>query len=44
VRKRSNVKRIAYAPENNGSPSRIECEDGTIVDADYVVSTIPLGV
>jgi monoamine oxidase len=44
VRKKSNVKRIAYTPENNGSLSRIECEDGTIVDADYIVSTIPLGV
>jgi monoamine oxidase len=44
VRKRSNVKRITYNPENSGSPSRIECEDGAIIEADYVVSTIPLGV
>jgi lysine-specific histone demethylase 1 len=44
VRKKSNVKRITYNPENSGSPSRIECEDGAIIEADYVVSTIPLGV
>jgi lysine-specific histone demethylase 1 len=44
VRKRSNVKRITYSPENSGSPSRIECENGTIIEADYVISTIPLGV
>jgi monoamine oxidase len=44
VRKKSNVKRITYNRENSGSPSRIECEDGAVIEADYVVSTIPLGV
>ncbi|KAH8767012.1 putative lysine-specific histone demethylase 1A [Hyaloscypha finlandica] len=44
VKKKSNVKKITYAPEHTGSPSKIECEDGTSVDADYIVSTIPLGV
>jgi monoamine oxidase len=44
VRKKSNVKRITYNHENSGSPSRIECEDGAVIEADYVVSTIPLGV
>jgi len=44
VRKKSNVKRITYNRENSGLPSRIECEDGAIIEADYVVSTIPLGV
>jgi monoamine oxidase len=44
VRKKSNVKKIAYAPENTGSASNIVCEDGSVIEADYIVSTIPLGV
>ncbi|KAK0381259.1 flavin containing amine oxidoreductase [Colletotrichum limetticola] len=43
VRPKSAVKKITYQPQSNGRAS-IECEDGTSIDADYVVSTIPLGV
>jgi monoamine oxidase len=43
VRKRSIVKKIVYSPDNS-SLSTIECEDGEVVHADYVISTIPLGV
>lgn len=43
VRRKSNVKKIVYSPDNT-TPSKIECEDGEIIEADYVVSTIPLGV
>jgi monoamine oxidase len=42
VRKNSNVTKIVYNPENTSS--RIECENGDVIDADYVVSTLPLGV
>ncbi|EKD19194.1 vacuolar protein sorting 33A-like protein [Drepanopeziza brunnea f. sp. 'multigermtubi' MB_m1] len=44
VRRRSKVTRIAYRPESNDSPSLIECENGETLEADYIVSTIPLGV
>ncbi|KAL5347097.1 hypothetical protein ACLOAV_008240 [Pseudogymnoascus australis] len=43
VRKRSAVKRIAYSPDQSGAAT-IDCEDGSTVEADIVVSTIPLGV
>jgi monoamine oxidase len=43
VRKKSAVKRIIYASDAFGS-AKIECEDGSHVDADVVVSTIPLGI
>ncbi|KAI1090742.1 flavin-containing amine oxidoreductase-domain containing protein [Rostrohypoxylon terebratum] len=43
IRKNRDVKRIFYNPEGSGA-TRVECEDGTVVEADYVVSTIPLGV
>lgn len=43
IRRNSNVKRIYYSPDGSGT-ARIECEDGFTVEADYVVSTIPLGV
>ncbi|KZL86707.1 flavin containing amine oxidoreductase [Colletotrichum incanum] len=43
VRPKSAVKKIKYETQENARAS-IHCEDGTIVDADYVVSTIPLGV
>lgn len=43
IRKNTDVKRIFYSPEGSGA-ARVECEDGTVVEADYVVSTIPLGV
>ena len=43
VRRKSNVKRIHYNPEES-TTSKIECEDGEVINADYIVSTIPLGV
>ncbi|KAI5867055.1 vacuolar protein sorting 33A-like protein [Durotheca rogersii] len=43
VRKNVTVKRVVYSPNGEG-PSRVECEDGSALDADYIVSTIPLGV
>ncbi|KAI0898641.1 flavin-containing amine oxidoreductase-domain containing protein [Annulohypoxylon nitens] len=43
IRKNADVKRIFYSSEGSGA-TRVECEDGTVVEADYVVSTIPLGV
>ncbi|KAI1774134.1 vacuolar protein sorting 33A-like protein [Hypoxylon cercidicola] len=43
VRKNAAVKRVSYSPDKSEA-ARVECEDGTIIDADYVVSTIPLGV
>jgi lysine-specific histone demethylase 1 len=45
VRTNFPVKSIKYRAEalNNG-PAIIECEDGTVVEADTVVCTIPLGV
>jgi hypothetical protein len=44
VQRQNKVKNIIYDPENKGSPSKIECEGGQIIEADYIVSTIPLGV
>ncbi|PBP27376.1 vacuolar protein sorting 33A-like protein [Diplocarpon rosae] len=44
VRRKSKVTRIAYKPESSSSSSFIECEDGETIEADYIVSTIPLGV
>ncbi|KAK3695074.1 flavin-containing amine oxidoreductase-domain containing protein [Podospora appendiculata] len=44
VRQKSPVSRIAYACENNGGPATVECEDGSKIEADFVVNTIPLGV
>ena len=44
VRKKSVVRRIVYNLENTDKPSKIECNDGEIIEADYIVSTIPLGV
>lgn len=43
VRRRSPVKRIQYSPDSSGRAT-VECEDGSSIEADYVVSTIPLGV
>jgi monoamine oxidase len=43
VQKRSSVKRIVYNSEGT-SASKIECDDGKTIQADYIVSTIPLGV
>ena len=44
VRRKSNVKRISYHSPDSTTPSRIECEDGEIIHADYIVSSVPLGV
>ncbi|KUJ22294.1 uncharacterized protein LY89DRAFT_728452 [Mollisia scopiformis] len=44
VRRQNKVKRIIYDAENKGAASKIECEDGQLIEADYIVSTIPLGV
>ncbi|KAF6813328.1 flavin containing amine oxidoreductase [Colletotrichum sojae] len=43
VRIKSAVKKITYETQQRGRAT-VECEDGTTFDADYVVSTIPLGV
>lgn len=43
VSKKKNVKKIVYSPDSS-RPSTVECEDGQVVHADYIVSTIPLGV
>lgn len=43
VKKSSVVKRITYSTRKEGA-AKIECEDGTMIDADYIVSTVPLGV
>ena len=43
VRKKSSVRRITYGL-GQAPASRIECEDGSVIEADYIVSTIPLGV
>jgi len=44
VKRRSNVKHITYSPDQTNGRSRIECENGEIIEADYVVSSVPLGV
>lgn len=44
VRKKSNVRRIAYSPGETTSTSKIESEDGEVIEADYIISTVPLGV
>jgi monoamine oxidase len=44
VRRRSKVSTVVYDPDNSNIGSKIHCEDGTIIEADYVVSSIPLGV
>ncbi|KAI1407067.1 vacuolar protein sorting 33A-like protein [Hypoxylon sp. FL1857] len=43
IRKNTDVKRIFYDPDGSGA-ARVESEDGYTIEADYVVSTIPLGV
>ncbi|KAI5927677.1 flavin-containing amine oxidoreductase-domain containing protein [Camillea tinctor] len=43
VRKESVVKKIFYDSDGSGA-ARVECENGSTFEADYVVSTIPLGV
>ncbi|KAH8201878.1 hypothetical protein TruAng_003965 [Truncatella angustata] len=43
IRKNCAVKKITYDPAGSGTAT-IVCEDGVMIDADHVVSTIPLGV
>ncbi|KAF2972917.1 hypothetical protein GQX73_g557 [Xylaria multiplex] len=43
IRKDTAVKKVTYDPEG-ATGTRIDCEDGSVIEADYVVSTIPLGV
>ncbi|KAI3323531.1 Sec1-like protein [Xylariaceae sp. AK1471] len=43
IRKDTAVKKVSYDPEGMAG-AYVECEDGSVVEADYVVSTIPLGV
>ncbi|ORY66226.1 flavin-containing amine oxidoreductase-domain containing protein [Pseudomassariella vexata] len=43
IRKDKAVKKVIYDPDAKGA-ARVECEDGMSIEADYVVSTIPLGV
>ncbi|KAI1499172.1 vacuolar protein sorting 33A-like protein [Biscogniauxia marginata] len=43
VRKETIVKEIFYDPDGSGT-ARVKCENGSTFEADYVVSTIPLGV
>lgn len=43
IRKESPVNRITY-DEKGGGTARVECENGLSIEADYVISTIPLGV
>ncbi|KAK0657346.1 flavin-containing amine oxidoreductase-domain containing protein [Cercophora newfieldiana] len=44
VRQKSPVNKITYSPEGTTSMATVECEDGSKIEADYVVNTIPLGV
>jgi monoamine oxidase len=45
VRKKRRVKKIIYNSDRSTStPSKVECEDGEVIEADYIISTIPLGV
>ncbi|AEO70303.1 6156f335-c8fe-47b7-a614-dd90bef7a860 [Thermothielavioides terrestris] len=44
VRQRSPVNKITYTANSPSGPAVVSCEDGSTVEADYVVCTIPLGV
>jgi monoamine oxidase len=44
VRKKCAVTQVTYSTDDESPSAKIECEDGQIIEADYVVSTIPLGV
>jgi len=43
IRKNAEVKTVNYDPKGSGR-AVVECADGSTIDADFVVSTIPLGV
>lgn len=44
VRTNTAVRAVNYHADESSGPATIVCEDGSTVEADYVVSTIPLGV
>ncbi|KAH6650849.1 flavin-containing amine oxidoreductase-domain containing protein [Chaetomium tenue] len=44
VKQKSPVSNITYTSGSTTGPATVTCEDGSIVKADFVVSTIPLGV
>ncbi|KAK4149495.1 flavin-containing amine oxidoreductase-domain containing protein, partial [Chaetomidium leptoderma] len=44
VRQQSPVSKVAYTSGSTAGPATVTCEDGFRVEADYVISTIPLGV
>ncbi|KAL2129707.1 hypothetical protein VTI74DRAFT_7424 [Chaetomium olivicolor] len=44
VRQQSPVNKITYTAGSPDGPATVGCEDGTTIEADFVVSTIPLGV
>ena len=44
LKQKSPVNKITYTSGSQTGPATVTCEDGTTVEADYVVSTIPLGV
>ena len=44
IRMKSPVQAINYHASEPSGPATVVCEDGSTIEADYVVSTIPLGV
>ena len=45
LRTRKAAKRISYSStDTTGTSAKVYCEDGDVIDADYVVLTTPLGV
>ncbi|KAL2180299.1 flavin-containing amine oxidoreductase-domain containing protein [Thermothelomyces heterothallicus CBS 202.75] len=44
VKQRSPVSKITYTSDSPTGPATVTCEDGSTIEADFVVSTIPLGV
>ncbi|KAK4129521.1 hypothetical protein N657DRAFT_609922 [Parathielavia appendiculata] len=44
VRQKSPVNKITYTSGTQTGPATVTCEDGSTIEADYVVTTIPLGV
>ena len=44
LRTESPVAKISYQADDAAGPATITCHDGTVIEADRVVSTIPLGV
>ena len=44
IRTNTPVKAVNYQSDRPSGPATVVCEDGSVIEADYVVSTIPLGV